>query len=166
MLEGEPEAIDRNWNELLQELRVTQTGLQILTGFLVTLPFQQRFSGLARHQRLIYMGSLSTAVLATVVVLAPASYHRLLFRQREKAWLVLAGNVCARISLALSGIAVTGVVGLLFDVMVGPGTGLASAAVCASTFIGVWGVVPLAARRRSVAAQTPAHSPRAGAPGS
>ena len=55
-------AVDRNWNELLQELRVTQTGLQILTGFLVTLPFQQRFSGLGPRQELLYLVTLGVAV--------------------------------------------------------------------------------------------------------
>jgi uncharacterized protein DUF6328 len=78
-------AVDRNWNELLQELRVTQTGLQILTGFLVTLPFQQRFSGLGSRQVLLYLVTLEVAIVATVLVLAPASLHRLLFRQQERS---------------------------------------------------------------------------------
>ena len=64
----EAEALDRNWNELLQELRVTQTGLQILTGFLVTLPFQQRFTQLDTFERGVYLGALAVAVSATVLV--------------------------------------------------------------------------------------------------
>ncbi len=156
----EDEAVDRNWYELLQELRVTQTGLQILTGFLVTLPFQQRFSDLAERQRLLYLSTLTVAVLATVVVLAPASYHRLLFRQREKQWLALAGHACARLSLALSGLAVTGVIWLLFDVVVGATAGILAAGACVSAFVLVWWGVPLASRPRSTLAATPSRSPR------
>lgn len=154
------EAVDRNWYELLQELRVTQTGLQILTGFLVTLPFQQRFEGIEDRQRLIYLVTLSTAVLATAVVLAPASYHRLLFRQRQKPWLAMAGHQCARLSLGLGGLAVTGVVWLLFDVVISPVAGVVAAAVCLSVFVGVWWGVPLAYRRTSTLAATPRRSPR------
>ena len=69
--ETETEGLDRNWNELLQELRVTQTGVQILAGFLLTLPFQQRFSALEDEQRTAYLVSLSSAVLATALLVAP-----------------------------------------------------------------------------------------------
>ena len=119
--EAEAEALDRNWNELLQELRVTQTGLQILTGFLLTLPFQQRFSQLDTYERGVYLGALAVTVTATVLVLAPAHFHRMLFRQQEKPWLVLAGNRCALASLYLSAVAVTTVTFLLFDVVLGRG---------------------------------------------
>jgi Family of unknown function (DUF6328) len=153
-------AVDRNWNELLQELRVTQTGLQILTGFLVTLPFQQRFSGLDSRQVVLYLVTLGVAIVATVLVLAPASFHRLLFRQQEKEWLVLAGNSCARGGLGLSAAAVTGVAWLLFDVVVSPLAGLVAAGVAATLFIGVWWLVPVVARRKSALARTPEHSPR------
>lgn len=156
----EERAVDRNWNELLQELRITQTGLQILTGFLVTLPFQQRFASLDGVQRTIYLVTLSVAVVATVLVLAPASFHRLLFRQQEKEWLVLAGNVCARSGLTLSALAVTGVSWLLFDVVVGRAAGVAAGVVAAALFVGVWWVVPVVTHRRGTLARTPERSPR------
>jgi high-affinity Fe2+/Pb2+ permease len=151
---------DRNWNELLQELRVTQTGLQILTAFLVTLPFQQRFSALTAGQVRIYLGVLATAVLATVLVLAPVNFHRMLFRQQEKQWLVLVGNRCARAGLLLSGLAVIGVVWLIFDFVVGGSAGPLAAGTGAVVFIGVWLAFPLLRRRRAVTAPTPDRSPR------
>ncbi|MBK5250221.1 MAG: sodium:proton antiporter, partial [Actinomycetales bacterium] len=59
------ERSDRNWDELMQELRVTQTGTQILTGFLLTLPFQQRFTDLRPDQVRVYLVLVALAVLAT-----------------------------------------------------------------------------------------------------
>jgi hypothetical protein len=158
--EDEAETLDRNWNELLQELRVTQTGLQILTGFLVTLPFQQRFSILDAFEKTVYLGALAVAVSATVLVLAPANFHRMLFRQQEKPWLVMTGNRCARAGLYLSAVAVTGVTFLLFDVVLGRAAGAIAGVVAALAFVGVWWVVPLVTRRRSALSRTPRHSPR------
>jgi hypothetical protein len=156
----EEEAVDRNWNELLQELRVTQTGLQILTGFLATLPFQQRFASLSPGQHHFYLVVLSVAVVATIVVLAPASFHRLLFRQQEKEFLVQAGNICARGALALSGLAVSGVGALLFSVVAGVPAGVVAGVVILLGFMGVWIGIPLFFRRRSTLAPTPRQSPR------
>jgi hypothetical protein len=158
--EDEAETLDRNWNELLQELRVTQTGLQILTGFLVTLPFQQRFSILDAFEKAVYLGALAVAVSATVLVLAPANFHRMLFRQQEKPWLVMTGNRCARAGLYLSAVAVTGVTFLLFDVVLGRAAGAIAGVVAALAFVGVWWVVPLVTRRRSALSRTPRRSPR------
>jgi hypothetical protein len=72
--ETEQERINRNWDELLQELRVTQTGVQILTGFLLTLPFQQRFALLDDTQQAVYLTTVGFAVLATGLLVAPVSH--------------------------------------------------------------------------------------------
>ena len=90
--ETEAERLDRNWTEMLQELRVTQTGTQILTGFLLTIPFQQRFSELDEVQRTIYLVLVAFAVLATILALAPVSLHRALFRQGAKTEIVRIAN--------------------------------------------------------------------------
>ena len=158
---SEQQAVDRNWNELLQELRVTQTGLQILTGFLVSIPFQQRFTELTDRQRTIYMVALAVALVATMLVLAPASFHRLLFRQQEKEWLIQAGNTCARAGLELSGVAITAVAWLLFDVVLGEAQGVVAAVVATFGFVLVWWVVPFTAHRHATLARTPRSSPRA-----
>ena len=70
------ERMDRNWNEILQELRVTQTGTQIFTGFLLTIAFQQRFSELTTFQVRVYLILVVTAVLTTALGLAPVNFHR------------------------------------------------------------------------------------------
>ena len=64
--ETETQRLDRNWLSLLQELRVVQTGVQLLTGFLLTLPFQPRFDGLSTTMRVIFLATVSCSVAATV----------------------------------------------------------------------------------------------------
>src|ERR1700710_687478 len=90
--ESPTEKIERNWNELLQEFRVIQTGTQILTGFLLTLPFQAKFSSLTGVQTTLYLGLVCGSALATALALAPVSVHRLLFRRGEKAQIVETAN--------------------------------------------------------------------------
>ncbi|QWZ08666.1 sodium:proton antiporter [Nocardioides panacis] len=147
--------MDRNWDELLQELRVTQTGLQILTGFLVSIPFQQRFSDITSLQQTLYLGALAVALTATLTVLAPASFHRLLFRQQEKEWLVRMGNRFARAGLALSAVAIALVAWLLFDVVLGRTAGQIAVGSVIVLVVVLWYGVPLVARRRSTVAGTP-----------
>lgn len=156
-------ARDRNWNELLQELRVTQTGLLLLTGFLVTLPFQGRFADLSSTQVTGYLIVLCTAVSAMVLVLAPVNYHRMLFRQQEKEWLVLVGNRCARGGLMLSALALSGVIWLIFDFVNGRTAGVVAGLVALAVFVVAWIGVPLMTRRHAVVAGTPPRSPRDGA---
>src|SRR3954463_14666690 len=112
--ETETERMDRNWNELLQELRVTQTGVQILTGFLLTLPFQQRFTQLDDFQVTVFCVAVLLSATATALIVAPVSYHRLLFRRRRKALLVRSADRLARAGLAILAAAVSVVVLLVF----------------------------------------------------
>ena len=111
--------MDRNWVELLQELRVVQTGVQLLTGFLLTLPFQSRFESLDRYQLTVYVVVLLLAVTAVVLFIAPVGYHRALFRQRSKDRLVAAGTAFAKAGLATVGVVVSGGVLLVADVIGG-----------------------------------------------
>jgi hypothetical protein len=113
------ERMDRNWIEILQELRVTQTGTQILTGFLLSIAFQPTFAKLSTFDHRVYLFLVLTAVLTTALGLAPVNLHRGLFRQHEKAAVVQVGH---RILLAvLAGVALVliGTVLLIFDVVVG-----------------------------------------------
>src|SRR5690554_1930306 len=82
--ESESERLDRNWNEILQELRVTQTGSQILTGFLLTVAFQNRFTDLDPVQVTLYLALVVGAIATTALGLTPVSLHRQLFRKRAK----------------------------------------------------------------------------------
>jgi L-asparagine transporter-like permease len=111
------ETLNRNWDELLQELRVTQTGVQILTAFLLTVPFTNGFPELDPFQRDCYLVVLSGSVLTTALVVAPVAYHRVLFRQRQRRRLVDASHVTAQAGLVTLAATMAGVVFLVFDVV-------------------------------------------------
>lgn len=105
--ESEAERADRNLAELLQELRVAGLGVQVLFGFLLSLPFTNRFAALSQGQRELYLGTLVLAAVATALLLGPVAFHRLVFRRGEKERLVRAANVMAVAGLATVGLAVS-----------------------------------------------------------
>jgi hypothetical protein len=111
------ERMDRNWNEMLQELRVTQTGTQILTGFLLAIAFQNRFTELTTFQVWVYLTLVLAAVLTTALALAPVNLHRVLFRKHAKEVVVQAAHVLLRVTLFGVGMVLIGTVLLIFDVV-------------------------------------------------
>jgi len=137
------ERMDRNWNELLQELRVTQTGVQILSGFLLTLPFQQRFTTLDDLQRTIFLVAVSLSTVATALLVSPVSSHRLLFRRGAKDTLVTTGDRLAKAGLVALGLTVTTVVLLIFNVVLGPAAGWVAAGCMLTFFTLNWLILPL-----------------------
>lgn len=143
----DPETLTRNWNELLQEIRVVETGVQILTGFLLTVPFSQRFGDLDDFQRNLYLVVLAGAVATTAMVVAPVAFHRILFRHRKRYWLVEAANQCARIGLVMTALTSSGVLFLVFDVVAGTWPGIAALAVAVLFFGLLWGLVPTTSGR-------------------
>jgi len=144
--ETETQRLDRNWASLLQELRVVQTGVQLLTGFLLTLPFQQRFDILADEMQVVYLSTVSVAVLSTALLIAPVGMHRLLFRRHRLATLVKAAHICAYAGLLLLGVAVTGMTTIIFDAVVGLTPALIAGAAALVVFGGFWLALPLAMR--------------------
>src|SRR6185437_10791705 len=104
---------DRNLIELLQELRVAGLGVQVLFGFLLSLPFTSRFVQLDGPQRKLYIAILVVSALATALLLGPVAYHRLVFRLRQKGRLVQAANAMAIGGLAAVAVAVSGTVWLV-----------------------------------------------------
>lgn len=144
----DPSTLDCNWDELLQEIRVTQTGVQILTGFLLTVPFSDRFEDLDDLQRTTYLIVLAGSVLTTAFVVAPAAFHRILFRHHARAWLVGAANRCARTGLILMALTISGVLFLVFDIVAGDLAAVLALGVSLLGFVAVWGVAPLFSRHR------------------
>lgn len=143
------ERLDRNWSDLLQELRVLQTGVQLLTGLLLTAAFQQRFRELSEYQRVVYLCSVALTTLSTALLIAPVAMHRVLFRQHARSSLVASGQRCALAGLATLALAVTGVVQLIFSVVAGTVAGAIAAAIALVAFGTLWSVIPLAYRRAS-----------------
>ena len=145
------ERLDRNWNELLQELRVVQTGVQILTAFLLTVPFQQRFTDLDDYQRTVYLVLMAMSVLTTALIVAPVSLHRIMFRKRLKAQLVDSADRLARAGLLTLALTIAGAAMLVFDVVVGRTAGLVVAGASLVVLTVFWLVVPLRLTRSGAA---------------
>ena len=116
--ESEAEREDRKYDDLLQELRVIQTSAQLTAGFLLTLPFQQRFSDLSDAQERFYLVLVVLAALVTAAVLSPVAAHRQLAGRRIKGKLVQAAHVYESVALGLLALLATGIVVFIFDVLV------------------------------------------------
>jgi hypothetical protein len=141
------ERSDRNWNELLQELRVTQTGVQLLSGFLLTLPFQQRFQSLTDGQRQLYLWTVVLSVAATGLLVAPVAMHRALFRRHAKTTLVTWGDRIAKAGLLVLAVTVASVLALIFSVVVGTTAAITAVGGAAVFFLLFWLLLPLALTR-------------------
>jgi uncharacterized membrane protein len=136
--ETETQRLDRNWLSLLQELRVVQTGVQLLTGFLLTLPFQPRFDGLNTTMRMVYLATVGCSVGATVLLEAPVGMHRLLFRQHRIQFLVSAADRFAYAGLLI-----------IFGAVAGPTTGAIAGTCAVLAQLGFWVLLPLWVRHEA-----------------
>ena len=145
--ETELERDDRNLAELLQEVRVVQTGVQILFGFLLAVAFQPKFQTLSSFQKADYFGTLAAAATTLIMLTAPTSWHRILFRQGDKEHLVEVSNRFTMIGLATMGLTVIGVVMLLSDVVFPPAATVILTTVTVIACATTWYVLPLARRR-------------------
>ena len=116
--ETEEERNDRKWNDLLQELRVMQTGAQLTAGFLLTLPFQQTFSSLDAFATGLYLVLVGVAALTTALVMGPVAIHRRLSGEHVKDRIVASAHRLVYAVLCCIGLLVTGMVMLIFDVVV------------------------------------------------
>lgn len=141
-----PQRLDRQWNELLQEMRVMQTGVQVLTGFLLTIPFQQRFEKLTEVERWLYIAAVGLAVLATLFLIAPVAMHRVLFRRGERDRLLPRGHRCALIGLGLLAAAVAAAMTLIVDVVFNETAGWLIGGVALVLFGLIWWAWPMAVR--------------------
>lgn len=137
------ERADRNVMELLNELRVVGIGIQVLFGFLLSIPFANRFIKLDHTERAIYLVTVVLAALSTALLVAPVAYHRLLFRRHEKESLVRVTNVLAIAGLVTVGLAVCSAV-LLVTSFVAPGLrAVLITAGLACVFAALWFALPL-----------------------
>ncbi len=144
--ESEAQRADRNLGELLQELRVAGLGVQVLFGFLLSLPFTNRFTRLSPGQHNLYLACLVLAAVATALLLGPVAYHRLVFRRGLKESLVRAASVMAIAGLATVGLAVSAAVLLVTGYVA---SGLTAAVISVLVFLVfglLWFAFPLTRR--------------------
>jgi hypothetical protein len=137
------ERLDRNSADLMAQLRVAGTGIQVLLAFLLVVPFNARWSKVTAFDRYVYFVTLLCIAAAAVLLIAPSVHHRILFSHGEKRYLVMMGNRLAIIAMVLLTVGLTGIMLLISNVLFG---GVTAAIVAAVTLLGVatlWFGLPL-----------------------
>jgi hypothetical protein len=152
--ESKRERLDRNQIELLNELRVAGTGIQVLLAFLLVVPFNQRFTKLDGFERGDYYVTLVLVAASAILLIAPSIQHRLLFRLDEKRYLVDTGSRLAIAAMACLGPGLAGMVVLITDFLFGGVAAAVAGALTLGMVAGLWFVVPLR-RRAGVAVSRP-----------
>ncbi|MFZ0089909.1 MAG: DUF6328 family protein [Solirubrobacteraceae bacterium] len=144
--ESPPQRLDRNTIELLNELRVAGTGIQVMFAFLLVVPFDSRFKELSAFETTTYFVTLLLVGVAAIVLLAPPIHHRILFRQGEKRYLVWLANYLAIAGMIFIALGFTGILILLSDVVVGGAAPVVVGTIAFLFIVGLWFVVPLGRR--------------------
>jgi cation transport ATPase len=144
--ETKDERLDRELDQLLQELRVAMPGVQVLFAFLLAVPFQQRFAEVTEFQKDVYFATLLAAAVTSALFIAPTAYHRMMFRGRDKPRLVEMSSRFALAGLGALAIAMNGAILLVTDVLF-DGIAVVVATVAAATlFVGLWFVLGIVRR--------------------
>jgi len=146
--EDHEQRVNRELAELLNELRVALPGVQVLFGFLLTTPFQAGFTRITPFERDVYFTTLLAAAAATILLVAPAAQHRLLFRTRDKEAMLFRFNRYAVAGLLCLGASLCGAVLLVTSVLFAVPAAVATAAAVVAGIVGLWVARPLLIRRR------------------
>jgi MFS family permease len=146
--EAELDRADRNWDELLGELRVVLTGVAVLFSVLLTLPFSASFSG-GTFQRWVYLAALLLTAGSGVALIAPVAYHRIGYRREEKPRVVAESNRLMIVGLVLLALAIAAILLLVVDELVGRTLAVVIAGLVGLTAGAVWFVPALLRRRRN-----------------
>jgi hypothetical protein len=136
--ETDAERLDRQLDQLLQELRVAMPGVQVLFAFLLAVPFQQRFTAVTAFQRDVYFVTLLAAAAASAFFIAPTAFHRVRFQDRDKPFLVAMSSRLMVAGLACLALAMIGAVLLVSDVLFDGATVTVTVAITAALYIGMW----------------------------
>ncbi|MBK5233264.1 MAG: hypothetical protein JJE13_09830 [Thermoleophilia bacterium] len=147
--ESEGERLDRNLSELLQELRIALPGVQVLFAFLLAVPFQQNFTQVTEFQKSVYFATLLLTALSTAMFIAPTAFHRMTFRLQQKERLVQLGNHLAISGIGCLGLAMTGAVMLITDVLYDTTATVIATGLILLMFVSFWILLPLHGRRKA-----------------
>jgi Family of unknown function (DUF6328) len=142
--------LDRELNELLQELRVVQGGVLILVGFLLIIPFTQRFVVVNGFEKAVYFATLISAGASAIMIVAPVSYHRVVFRRHDKQALLIRSNTLVMVGLALFALTIFGVITLVSDFVFSVTLTVIADSVFLIAVGMLWYVLPLRSRRHAV----------------
>jgi Family of unknown function (DUF6328) len=145
-VESDQEQLDRQLSELLQELRVAMPGVQLLFGFLLAVPFNQRFAQVTAFQRDLYLVTLLCSAVASALFIAPTAYHRIMFRHRDKPQLIRSATRMALAGLVSLALAMTGAVLLVTDFLFSDRTAAIVAGITLAVFGWLWFGIALSRR--------------------
>src|SRR3954452_3234018 len=145
--ESEAQRADRNFNDILQELRVTQTGVQILFGFLLTMPLQARFGQLDRYEKALLVIAALLLATATACIIAPVAWHRTLFRHQVKKEIVDASNVFAKAGLTALALGIVASMLLMLDLVLPRWAAVTLGLALGVLLLMLWAVSPVLRRR-------------------
>jgi len=141
------ERYDRNWIDLIQEVRVAQTGIQVLAGFLLTVPFSYRFADIPERDQVLFLVAFSLAMLTIGLMVAPVAIHRFLFGRRQKDILVRVGDRMAKLGLVALGLTLVAVTTLIFDVVLSAVAGVVAGLVMLLLYTLIWAALPMSLQR-------------------
>jgi hypothetical protein len=146
--EDKAERLDRELIELLNELRVALPGVQVLFGFLLTVPFSQGWSKVTDTERLVFFLTFLSTALATALLIAPSAQHRILWRAGDKEALLKRANVLAILGTMFLALSITGAVWVVTDFIYDQAPTAIVTAGVAGVFAWIWFVAPLIRRAR------------------
>jgi predicted membrane channel-forming protein YqfA (hemolysin III family) len=146
--ERSKEELDQEWGELVEEHRLAMPGVQVLFGFLLILPFQNRFERLTTNQEYVYFSALLCATLAAVLLITPTAAHRIRWRQADKEALLRRATMTAIAATVFMAAAMTASVYLITDYLFGEPATAIVASLVAAAFILFWYAFPLWRRLR------------------
>jgi hypothetical protein len=144
--ESQPQRLDRNTVELLNELRIAATGIQVMFAFLLIVPFNTGWKQVDGFERTVYFVTLLVVAMAAFLLMAPPIHHRLLFRHGEKPFLIRVGNYMAIGGMVCLGVGFVGILVLVSDVVVGGAAPAIVGALAAAMVVALWFVLPLVRR--------------------
>lgn len=151
MAENETKAqkLDRELEELMQGLRVLLPGVQVLFAFLLAVPFSDRFTTISGPDKALFLASLACAAVASAFLIAPSTFHRILFRDRDKEWIVIRANMLAIVGTVFLALAMSCAMFLVTDLLYGSRVASVLAAGVGLLFFALWYVVPGVRRARN-----------------
>jgi Family of unknown function (DUF6328) len=144
--ESQPERLDRNTVELLNELRVAGAGIQVMFAFLLVVPFNTGWKHVDGFERTVYFVTLLVVATAAFLLMAPPIHHRLLFRHGEKSFLIRVGNQMAIAGMVCLGVGFVGILVLISDVVVGGAAPAVVGVLAGALLAGLWFGLPLLRR--------------------
>jgi hypothetical protein len=154
--ESDKERLNRNLDQLLQELRVVLPGVQVLFAFLLAVPFSSRFGRVDDFERNVYFVALLLAAVAVALLMAPSIHHRILFRRAQKHYLVAVGNMLTIAGMTALALATVLVLVLVAHFLFGSGAAWAAGGLSFGAFAVLWYALPI---ERRISNRHPDHEP-------